>query len=76
MTTTPVACSSCGKRDASYFRVGRVAADGTETPLTQVCSIKCMSTWLYQYAQLQSMRLVYGTKQVIDRLKNFFKPSP
>lgn len=75
---TPVACSSCGKRDAtSYFKVSRVAQDGAETtPVTVVCSIKCMSAWLYQYAQLQSMRLVYGTKQAIDRLKNFFKPSP
>ena len=73
---TPVACSICSKRDATYFRVERVAADGSSTPVTVACSVKCMSAWLYQYAQLQSMRLVYGTKQAIDRLKNFFKPSP
>ena len=68
------ACSTCGKRDTSYFRVGRVATDGVETPLTTVCSVKCMAGWLYQYAQLQSMRLVFGAKQALDQLRSYFKP--
>jgi hypothetical protein len=71
---TPVACSVCSKRDATYFRVERVAADGTASQLTTVCSVKCMSGWLYQYASIQSMRLVYGAKQAIDQIKGFFKP--
>lgn len=71
---TPAACSTCGKRDASYFQVRRVAQDGTETLLTTVCSAKCMAGWLYQYAQLQSMRLVFGAKQAIDQLRGLFKP--
>ena len=71
---TAVVCSTCGKRDASYFRVGRVAADGTETPLTTTCSIRCLLSWSVQYAQLQGMRLAFGARQAIDQLRALFKP--
>lgn len=71
--SAPVACSACGKRDASYFRVGRVAADGTETPLTTTCSVRCLISWAFSYAQLQGMKLAYGAKQAIDQLRGLFK---
>lgn len=72
--SAPPGCSACGARDASsYFRVERVAADGTATPVTMVCSLRCLLSWAMQYGQLQGAKLAFGAKQAVDRIRGLFK---
>lgn len=67
-----IACAACGKRDAStYFKVVRVAQNGAESPLTTTCSVKCLLQWGYQYAALQSAKMVWTAKAAVRR---FFDP--
>lgn len=69
MTTSPPICAACSKRDApSYFRITRVTFEGSEAPLTTVCSIKCMFQWAYSFASLQGLRLAFGVREVVKQL--------
>jgi uncharacterized Fe-S cluster-containing radical SAM superfamily protein len=68
------ACSMCGSSNAtSYFRITKIAG-GVEQPLTMTCSLKCMVSWAYRYAQMNGAMLAMKAKsaldQFIDGLKN------
>ena len=65
---TPV-CAACAKEGApSYFRITRVTFEGSEAPLTTVCSVRCMVQWCYSFASLQGLKLVYGVREVVKHL--------
>lgn len=66
-----IACSVCSKRDGTFFKVLRVAPDGTESPLTTTCSVKCLLTWGYSYATLQGTRMVWTAREAV---RKFFDP--
>lgn len=75
MTPQLPVCSVCMKRDAaSYFRVARVSPGGVESPLTTVCSLKCLLSWTYQYTALQGTRLAYGAREAIKQFFGALKP--
>jgi type IV secretory pathway VirB6-like protein len=68
------ACSVCTKRDApGFYKISHLAADGTEAPVTTVCSIRCMLTWGYQYASIQGARMAYGARQAVKEVLAWFK---
>ena len=72
--TTPLSCASCSKADApSYFRITRVAFDGTEAPLTVVCSVKCLAQWAYTFATLQGARIVFGVREALKTVFDSMK---
>lgn len=67
--TPPLACSTCSRRDApNYFKVTRVTNGHVETPLTTVCSLPCLMKWCYGFAAMQSARMVYGLREMWNKL--------
>lgn len=73
----PLSCAACSKVGApSYFKITRVAFEGTEAPLTVVCSVRCLFQWAYAFAQLQGMRIAYTVREVIKQLFDPLKPPP
>lgn len=73
--TTALTCSVCARQDAqNYFRVTKIAHDGTEEPLTTVCSAVCLTKWVYQFTAVQGARLAFSAKQAWDRLIGTIKP--
>lgn len=75
MTPQLPVCSVCAKRDApTYFRVVRVSPGGAESPLTTVCSIKCLLSWAYTFATLQGTRMAYGVREAIKQFFGALKP--
>jgi len=74
-TTTPPICSACNERNAaSYFRVQRVSPAGAETPLTTVCSVKCLLQWTYAFASMRGMQLAYNARTAVRQFLDALKP--
>lgn len=73
-TPPPLACANCSKVGApSYFRITRVTFEGSESPLTVVCSVRCLAQWAYTFATLQGARIAYGVREAFKQLFDAFK---
>jgi hypothetical protein len=73
-TKMPLVCSTCGRADApNYFKVTKVARDGTESHLTLVCSATCLMKWVYSFTALQGARLAYGAKSAFQQIVDLIK---
>ena len=74
MSPPMLACSVCAKRDAAaYYKVAHVLLDGTEEPVTVVCSIRCLLSWGYQYASMQGAKMAYGVKAAVKEIADWFR---
>lgn len=67
----PTTCSVCSQ--TTRYRVMQVAPNGDESPLTSVCSVKCLLQWGYAFASMRGMQMAYGVKQKIEQLRGLFK---